>query len=61
MDINKISEDEKTILYKVANEYQTTGTINTTCPRCNGNLKYIGNKSSYQIICEDKCGLFFYC
>ena len=54
MDINKISEDEKTVLYKVADEYQTTGVINTSCPRCNGKLKYICNKSSYRIICDNK-------
>ena len=59
MDISKISEDEKTVLYKVADEYQTTGIINTICPRCNGKLKYIGNKSSYRIFCENKCGIFF--
>lgn len=29
MDINGISEDEKTVLYKVADEYQTTGIKNT--------------------------------
>ena len=59
MDINEISEDEKAALYKAADEHQTTGIINTACPRCDGKLKYTGNKSSYRIICENKCGIFF--
>lgn len=59
MNIEKISEEEKEILYKAADEYQTTGIINITCPRCNGILKYIGNMSSYRIFCENQCGIIF--
>lgn len=57
MDINKISENEMKILFKAADEYQTNGTIQELCPRCNGKLKYIGNMSSYRIYCERECGI----
>lgn len=59
MDINKISEDEKMVLYKAADEYQTSGIIKQTCPRCGGKLQYIGNMSSYRIFCEEQCGIVF--
>ena len=59
MDIKRISENEKAVLYKVADEYQTNGVIIRSCPRCNGKLKYIGNKSSYRIYCENECGIIF--
>lgn len=59
MDIKKISEEEKKVLYKVADEYQAGGIIRRTCPRCNGKLKYIGNMSSYRIFCQNQCGIVF--
>lgn len=59
MDIKKISDNEEAILYKAADEYQTSGVIRQTCPRCNGKLKYIGNRSSYRIFCESQCGIVF--
>ena len=57
MNIEKISKEEKEILYKAADEYQTTRHINITCPRCNGKLKYVGNMSSYRMLCEKQCGI----
>lgn len=59
MDMIKISEEEKSKLFKVANEYQERGIIVEDCPRCNGKLKYIGNTSSYRIYCENQCGIIF--
>ncbi len=59
MDINKISEDEKEVLYISADEYQTNGVIKQICPRCGGELRYTGNRSSYRIYCENKCGIIF--
>ena len=59
MDIKKISENEKKILYKAADEYQTSGIIRQNCPRCNGKLQYIGTMSSYRIFCENRCGIVF--
>lgn len=59
MGIKKISENEEAVLYKAADEYQISGVIKQTCPRCNGKLKYIGNMSSYRIFCEKQCGIVF--
>ena len=59
MDIKKISEDEKAVLYKAADEYQANGVITGICPRCSGRLQYIGNRSSYRIYCENECGIIF--
>ena len=59
MDIKKISEDDEMALYKAAEEYQTSGIIKRTCPRCGGKLQYIGNMSSYRIYCEKQCGIVF--
>lgn len=59
MDIKRISEDEKAVLYKAADEYQANGVIIRSCPRCGGQLQYIGNKSSYRIYCENECGIIF--
>lgn len=59
MDINKVTEKEMEILYMAADEYQANGIINITCPRCNGKLKYLGNMSSYRILCENQCGIIF--
>lgn len=57
MDIKKMSEEEEEFLYDAADEYQETGVITRVCPRCGGKLAYIGNNSSYRIICEDNCGV----
>ena len=59
MDIKKISNEEKKVLYKVADEYQKKGIVTEVCPRCGGKLVYIGNKSSYRISCENKYGIVF--
>ena len=59
MDIKNFSENEKAVLYKAADEYQTSGTIKQTCPRCRGKLQYIGNMSSYRISCINQCGIIF--
>ena len=59
MDIKKISESEKIVLYRAADEYQRSGIIKEDCPRCKGKLKYIGNTSSYRIFCENQCGIIF--
>lgn len=59
MGIKKISENEEAVLYKAADEYQISGVIKQTCPRCNGKLKYIGNMFSYRIFCEKQCGIVF--
>ena len=59
MDIKKISEDEKAVLYIAADEYQANGVIKQICPRCGGKLRYIGNRSSYRIYCENECGIIF--
>lgn len=50
-------EKEEEFLYNVADEYQKTGFITKVCPRCGGKLTYVGNNSSYRIICEDNCGV----
>lgn len=50
-------EKEEDFLYNVADEYQETGFITKVCPRCGGKLTYVGNNSSYRIICEDNCGV----
>lgn len=57
MDFKKLSEDEKEYLFKVADEYQASGIIKISCPRCGGKLNYIGNMSSYRIFCEEQCGV----
>lgn len=59
MDIKKITEEEKSVLYIVADEYQDNGVIKQICPRCGGKLQYIGNRSSYRIFCERECGIIF--
>lgn len=59
MENKKISEDEKKVLYKAADEYQSNGIIKQVCPRCNGKLQYIGNMSSYRIFCKNQCGIIF--
>lgn len=59
MDIKKITENEKNILYKAADEYQKGGKIKQLCPHCQGQLKYMGNMSSYRIMCENNCGIIF--
>lgn len=53
----KISEDERGVLFRAADEYQTNGIIKTPCPRCSGKLQYRGNMSSYRISCENQCGI----
>ena len=57
MNIKKMSEEEEEFLYQAADEYQETGIITNVCPYCGGKLTYIGNCSSYRIICENKCGI----
>ena len=59
MDIKKISVDEKAVLYMAADEYQANGVIKQFCPRCGGKLRYIENRSSYRIYCENECGIIF--
>lgn len=59
MDIKKNSKEEEEFLYQVADEYQKKGIITKVCPHCGGELTYIGNNSSYRIICENKCGVLF--
>ena len=59
MDIKKITENDINILYKAADEYQTSGKIKQICPRCQGKLKYMGNMTSYRIKCENNCGIIF--
>lgn len=57
--MKKITDEEKQILYMVAEQYQEKGTITNTCPRCGGKLIYAGNDISYRIMCENKCGIVF--
>lgn len=58
MDIKRIlTEDEKEILYKAANHFQKKGKMIYMCPRCGGELKYIGNNSAYRISCQNNCGV----
>lgn len=59
MDIKKITDKEKQILYMVAEQYQEKGTITNACPRCGGKLRYTGNDISYRITCENECGIVF--
>lgn len=60
MDIKrKITDEEKNILYKVADEFQTIGKSNIQCPRCEGKLEFIGNMSAYRIWCDNSCGIIF--
>ena len=60
MESKEISKSEEEILYKAVDEYQKSGVIKQTCPRCNGKLNYSGNKISYRIFCENesKCGIW---
>ena len=60
MNIHKISEAEKAVLYTAAAVYQADGVIKQICPRCGGRLQYIGNRSSYRIYCEKECGILFH-
>ena len=41
MNIKKITDKEKQIIYRVAEQYQEKGTITNACPRCGGKLTYI--------------------
>lgn len=59
MDIKKISEDERMILYRAADEHQANGIIKQICSRCSGKLQYIGNRSAYRMFCENDCGIIF--
>ena len=57
MDIKKNSKEEEEFLYHVVDEYQKKGSSTKVCPHCGGKLTYIGNNSSYRIICENNCGI----
>jgi tRNA(Ile2) C34 agmatinyltransferase TiaS len=58
MDIKKsITDKELNLLYNVADDFQTKGYTNQKCPRCGGELKFVGNKSAYRITCVKNCGI----
>lgn len=57
--MKKITDEEKQILYMVAEQYQEMGTITNACPRYGGKLIYSGNDISYRIMCENECGIVF--
>lgn len=56
MDIKRdLSEQEESIIYKAIDAFREYGKTDIACPICNGKLEYVGNNSSFTLLCEN-CG-----
>ena len=56
MDIKRdLTRREEEIIFKAVDEFREYGKTDIMCPICNGNLKYVGNYSSFSALCEN-CG-----
>ena len=51
----ELTEQEEEVIYRAIDEFREYGRTNITCPICNGKLEYIGNCSSFSILCQN-CG-----
>lgn len=50
-----LTEQEEEAIYRAVDEFREHGRMDITCPICNGKLEYVGNYSSYSILCQN-CG-----
>lgn len=56
MDIKRdLTEQEEEIIFKAVDEFREYGKTEIVCPICNGKLEYVGNNSSFSVLCE-QCG-----
>lgn len=54
----ELTDQEEGIIYSAIDDFQKSGTTIIACPFCKGKLKYIGNRSSFGISCEN-CGVIY--
>ena len=56
MDIKRdLTRREEEIIFKAVDEFREYAKTDIMCPICNGRLKYVGNHSSFSVLCEN-CG-----
>lgn len=59
MDIKRdLTEEEEEIIFKAIDEFREYGKTSISCPTCYGKLEYVGNNSSFRVLCEN-CGMVY--
>lgn len=53
-----LTEEEEEIIFKAVDEFREYGKTSISCPICSGKLEYVGNNSSFGVLCEN-CGMVY--
>lgn len=53
-----LSAQEEKIIFNAIDDFREYGKTDIECPICEGKLNYIGNNSSFAILCEN-CGIIY--